>query len=93
MQSSRLWFAQQIFVNVHKSRPTLPQRTIFMSGFPTWAGNRAGRGGSDPITSPIKLKNSYQPDYQPLKKKITSPIKISGLVGVVIGLVVPDKGW
>ena len=26
------------------------------AGFPTWAGNRAGRGGSDPITSPIKAK-------------------------------------
>ena len=26
------------------------------TGFPTWAGNRAGRGGSDPITSPIKAQ-------------------------------------
>ena len=26
------------------------------AGFPTWAGNWAGRGGSDPITSPIKAQ-------------------------------------
>ena len=54
------------------------------SGFPIRAGNRAG---SDPITSPIKALKKLPALLPVLGKKITSPTKVSGLVGVVIGLV------
>ena len=52
--------------------------------FPIRAGNRAG---SDPITSPIKAQKKLPALLPALGKKNTSPTKISGLVGVVIGLV------
>ena len=52
-------------------------QSVPVTGFPTWAGNWAGRGGSDPITRHIKAqkwlpaqlpaleKKFYQPNYHP----------------------------
>ena len=44
-------------------------------GFPTWAGNWAGRGGSDPITSPIKAQKKLPALLPALGKKKYQPYK------------------
>ena len=48
---------------------------IAVTGFPTWAGNWAGRGGSDPITIPIKAQKKLPAQLPALEKKNYQPYK------------------